>query len=121
MSGERRAGGGATEAPPSYPATTDGPITFYPVGWNGVVRGWVWVSDDDVAAGYVPRRAAGDEGFRTGVAWVRLLTAAFAEGLTPREALARYAALPPRMGLGQLLLEQPSYADAVADLRRGRR
>ncbi|WP_207456625.1 hypothetical protein [Desertivibrio insolitus] len=117
----RRLRGGASTARPTYPSSTDGPITYFPVGWNGAVRGWVWISDDDDAAGYVPRRAAGDEGFRTGVAWVGLLASAYEDGLSPRAALQRYAALPPRMGLGQLLLEQPGYADSVSDLRRGRR
>lgn len=102
----------------SFPSTSDGPITFYPVAWNGAVRGWIWISDDERAVGYVPRRSAGDQAFRTGVAWVGLLADAYAEGLTPRDALHRYAGGPPRIGFGQLLLEQPGYAETVVELRR---
>jgi hypothetical protein len=97
-----------------------GPVTFYPVDWNGAVRGWVWIDDDGSALGYVPRRAAGDLAFATGVAWTNRFDAALGRGLTPREALAEAADAPPRIGYGRVLLQEPGRAASVAEIR-GRR
>lgn len=55
---------------------------------QGTVLGYVWVNDEDGAAGWKTRRAGGDEAFNCGALYVSKLRDAKARGLSPTAALA---------------------------------
>jgi hypothetical protein len=54
---------------------------------QGTVLGYVWVNDEDDAAGYMARRAGGDEAFNRGAPYISSLLEAKARGLSPSAAL----------------------------------
>ncbi len=70
----------------------------------------MWAGDEDDAAAYEPRRAAGPRGVNAGGHWVRRLRAARERALRPSEALAELYADPEPGGKGRPL--PGSLADA---------
>jgi hypothetical protein len=97
MSGERPVTPRTTEplwfnevdSPPHYGRQTDKPVHFVTVADSqGTVLGYVWVNDEDDAAGWEVRRAGGDEAFNQGALYVSSLLEAKARGLSPSAALA---------------------------------
>lgn len=78
-------------APDSWPWTTAGPVRYVPVHGERTLLGYLWASEGDDAAGFVPAAGAEDDGDNADVAWTDRLREAKAAGLTPREALRRWA------------------------------
>ncbi|MFH8656695.1 hypothetical protein [Streptomyces afghaniensis] len=77
------------DSPPRYDRTTDKPVRYADVvDRAGTVLGYVWVNDEDDAAGWQYRRAGGDA-FNMGALWAAELHEAKAQGLTPSAALAK--------------------------------
>jgi hypothetical protein len=77
------------DSPPRSAHTTDKPVHYAAVvDRNGTILGYVWVNDEDDAAGWQYRRAGGDEAFNQGVLYVSMLHDAKARGLRPTGALA---------------------------------
>ncbi len=71
--------------PPEYASQTRNPVQYVAVANpSGTVIGYLWFSDEDAAARWIPRRVAPEEG---GV-WIGRLRDAKARGLRPSEALA---------------------------------
>ncbi|RKS74712.1 hypothetical protein BZB76_3229 [Actinomadura pelletieri DSM 43383] len=83
-----------------YPASTDGPVRYYPVVLQGKVVGYLWASVADDAAYWQDRADAGALGYNAGVPWVLRLREAAREGLTPLQALRKWKGAPedPRGG-----------------------
>ena len=81
-------------APDSWPWTTDGPVHYVPVNGERAVLGYLWASEADDAAGFVPAAGAGDDGDNADVAWTDRLREAKASGLTPLEAVRHWAGRP---------------------------
>lgn len=71
-----------------YSDQTEKPVAYLRVIRDQTVLGYLWASDEDQAAGYIPRSSAGDDALNTGVAWSQRLREAKARGLTPAQALA---------------------------------
>ena len=97
MSSERRVSPRMTEAlqfkevdsPARYAPSTDKPVRYVTVAdRQGMILGYLWINDEDDAADWQVRRAAGDEGYNKGSLWVSLLQDAKARGITPAAALA---------------------------------
>lgn len=97
MSSERRVSPRMTEAlqfkevdsPARYARSTDKPVRYVAVAdRQGMILGYLWINDEDDAAGWKVRRAAGDEGYNKGSLWVSLLHDAKVRDLTPAAALA---------------------------------
>jgi hypothetical protein len=97
MSNERRVSPRMTEplqfkevdSPPRYARSTEKPVRYVAVAdRQGMLLGYLWINDEDDAAGWKVRRAAGDEGYNKGSLWVSLLHDAKARGLAPSAALA---------------------------------
>ncbi|RFS85508.1 hypothetical protein D0T12_10780 [Actinomadura spongiicola] len=84
----------------SYPASTDGPVRYFPVVLQGKVVGYLWASVSDDAAHWQDRGDAGALGYNAGVPWVMRLREAGAQGLTPLQALRKWKGAPedPRGG-----------------------
>lgn len=79
-----------TDGPPHYAGTTDNPVRYAAVvDRAGTVLGYVWVNDEDDAAGWQYRRAGGDDAFNMGALWAAELHEAKAQGLAPSAALAK--------------------------------
>ena len=89
---------------------------------NGVVLGYVWAGDEDDAAAYEPRQAAGPRGVNAGGSWVRRLRKAKEQGIRPSEALAELYGDPEPGGNGRPLpgsLAEAPNAAAVEALAQG--
>ena len=104
-------------APEEFPASTEGAVWFVPVTLRGTVVGYAWAAVTNDAAGYVPRAAAGDDGFNTGVVWVGRFRWAKANGLAPLEALARWAGEPEDELAGHVAAAARAEAASLSDLR----
>ncbi|MFF2325502.1 MULTISPECIES: hypothetical protein [unclassified Streptomyces] len=79
----------APGGPPRYNRLSDKPVQYLTVASrDGEVIGYVWANDEDDAAGWLVRKAGGDEAFNKGSRWARKLHDAKARGITPTAALA---------------------------------
>lgn len=77
------------DGPQRYASTTDGPVDFVHVAnADGVVLGYLWISDGADAAGFAVRESAGNDAFNAGVYWFDQLRKAKGGGLSPSDALA---------------------------------
>jgi len=77
--------------PRDYARATDGPVRYLAVATGDVLLGYLWASEQEDAAGFVPRAAAGDDGLNASVAWTMELRARKARELLPVQALAELA------------------------------
>ncbi|CAL9315787.1 hypothetical protein [Streptomyces sp. SudanB52_2052] len=78
------------DGPPRYARTTDKAVQYAAVvDRTGTVLGYVWVNDEDGAAGWQYRRAGGDEAFNMGALWAAEFHEAKRQGLAPSAALAK--------------------------------
>lgn len=76
------------DGPTRYATTTDKPVQYVTVAdRQGAVLGYVWSNDEDDAAGYMFRRAGGDNAFNAGSLYVSSLHDAKARGINPTDAL----------------------------------
>ncbi|WP_405993318.1 hypothetical protein [Streptomyces sp. NBC_00986] len=91
--------------PPRYRTRTDKPVRYFTVvdKQNGAVLGYVWGGDEDDAAAYVPRRAAGPVGANESISWISRLREAKARGIRPSQAVAEFLAGPEPGGRGRPL------------------
>ena len=77
--------------PRDYARATDGPVQYVAVATGDVLLGYLWASEQEDAAGFVPRAAAGDDGLNASVAWTLELRARKERDLPPVQALAELA------------------------------
>jgi len=110
--------------PPRYRDWTDKSVRYFTVvdKDGGGVLGYVWAGDEDEAAAYQPRQAAGSRGVNEGMSWIIRLREAKARGIRPSQALAEFLADPEPGGRGRplpgSLADAPNTA-AVEDLANG--
>ncbi|MFJ4623143.1 hypothetical protein [Streptomyces sp. NPDC088812] len=109
--------------PARYRTRTDKPVRYVSVvdKQGGAVLGYVWVSDEDDAAAWEPRRAAGPRALSEGGLWHARLTEAKGRGVTPSQALAELLA-SPEGNKGRVVPESLAAApdaDAVKNLAQG--
>jgi hypothetical protein len=99
--------------PPRYHHWTDKPVRYFTVvdKESGSILGYVWAGDEDGAAAYEPRQAAGPRGVNAGGYWVRRLRAARERDLRPSQALTELYGDPDPGGKGRPL--PGSLADAA--------
>ena len=114
----------APGGPPRYRDRTDKPVQYFTVvdKQNGTVLGYVWAGDEDDAAAYEPRQAAGPVGANESMSWISRLREAKARGIRPSQALAEFLAGPEPGGRGRPLpgsLTDAPNADAVEALAKG--
>ncbi|MGW1737112.1 hypothetical protein [Streptomyces sp. NPDC001937] len=77
-----------SDGPPDYAYRTDGPVRYFAVADDtGTVLGYVWGNDQDDAAAWEPRPAAGPKAFNGGFLWEMKLREFKARGTTPTAAL----------------------------------
>ncbi|MEV0483141.1 hypothetical protein AB0I69_21350 [Streptomyces sp. NPDC050508] len=91
--------------PPKYRNRTDKPVRYFTVvdKEGGAVLGYVWAGDEDEAAAYEPRQAAGPRAVNEGGFWIRRLRNAKERGLRPSQALAEFSAGRDPAGKGRPL------------------
>ncbi|KOG40886.1 hypothetical protein [Streptomyces resistomycificus] len=109
--------------PPRYRNHTDKPVRYFTVvdKQGGAVLGYVWAGDEDDAAMWEPREAAGPRAFSEGGIWHARLEEAKGRGLLPSQALAELLAQPEGnkgRALPDSLTDAPS-ATAVEALAKG--
>ncbi|MER8085416.1 hypothetical protein ACFVZR_15040 [Streptomyces sp. NPDC058316] len=79
----------APGGPPRYGSRSHKPVQYLTVAdRDGETIGYVWANDEDDAAGWLVRKAGGDEAFNKGARWARKLHDAKARGIAPTAALA---------------------------------
>ncbi|MET7792013.1 hypothetical protein ABZS93_36420 [Streptomyces sp900116325] len=79
----------APGGPPRYSHLSQKPFQYLTVtDRDGEVIGYAWANDEDDAAGWVVRKAGGDDAFNKGARWARKLHDAKARGVAPTAALA---------------------------------
>ncbi|WP_051858119.1 hypothetical protein [Streptomyces cellulosae] len=115
----------APGGPPRYRDRTDKPVQYFTVvdKQGGAVLGYVWAGDEDDAAAYQPRHAAGGRGINEGISWITGLREAKARGVRPSQALAELYDDPEPGGRGRPLpgsLTDAPHAAAVETLAQGR-
>jgi hypothetical protein len=99
-----------------YDFLTSGPVRYLPVTRRGALLGYLWASTTDHAADYLPRAAAGADGFNAGMLWMSRLDQSQVEGLAPLAALRRWVGKPEDPvagGIPALVLEQEALSTAV--------
>lgn len=105
---------------PRYEFRAQGPVDFVPIrrdrDGTSEVLGYLWFSDEEMAAGYVADQSLSPESDNLGMIWIENLSHAKAEGLSPSEAAASFVAMPPGPA-GQLVPGERSTAPTLADLR----
>jgi hypothetical protein len=106
------------EGPPDYGYSTEGPVRYVAVAGDAGVLGYLWFAEAEDAAGFVPRKAAGDDAFNAGVAWRRPLRACKARGLTPAEALGEFLAGTAVAHAGGVVPGSETAAPDLATVRR---
>ncbi|WP_055490185.1 hypothetical protein [Streptomyces sp. TP-A0356] len=76
--------------PPRYRDWTEKPVQYFTVvdKQSGAVLGYVWAGDEEEAAAWEPRQAAGPRGVNEGMSWISRLRKAKERGLQPSQALA---------------------------------
>lgn len=86
--------------PDTYAPTTDGPVRYAPaVSGDGTVLGYVWAAEEEDAAGFVERAAAGTVNTTNAAAvWHRRLARAHARGLPAPRALREWIGEDPAAG-----------------------
>lgn len=110
--------------PPRYRTRTEKPVRYFTVvdKQDGVILGYVWAADEDDAAAWEPRQAAGPRAFIEGGAWHAMLEEAKGRGIRPSEALAELYVDPDAgvkgRGLPGSLTDAPN-AGAVKALAQG--
>ncbi|MEU3512398.1 hypothetical protein ABZ733_31865 [Streptomyces longwoodensis] len=84
------------EGPPRYRTRTDRPVQYVTVvdQTGGALLAYVWAGDEDDAAAWVPRDAAGGRALADGGHWHTRLRGAKERGLLPSQALAELLASP---------------------------
>jgi hypothetical protein len=110
--------------PPRYQTRTDRPVRYFAVvdKENGVVLGYVWAGDEDDAAAWEPRQAAGPRALMEGSGWFHRLEKAKGRGVRPSQALEELLAEPAAGKYGRALpdsLTDAPNADAVKALAKG--
>ncbi|MEU0845699.1 hypothetical protein ABZ370_40470 [Streptomyces sp. NPDC005962] len=82
--------------PPRYQTYTGKPVRYFTVvdKQRGAVLGYVWANDEDDAAAWEPREAAGPRAFSEGGIWHARLEDAKQRGLLPSQALEELLASP---------------------------
>jgi hypothetical protein len=105
--------------PPRYRNETDAPVSYREItDSRGLLIGYLWASPAEDAAGYLPRRAAGEMAFWASGLWEYRLNEAHAEWLSPLEALHRYETAPVDGPYGGISRESPVLeAGSLAELR----
>ena len=86
-----------------YEFMTDSPIRYLAVTLGGDVLGYLWASETDDAADYLPRPDGGAVGLDAGYVWGPRLNRAHEEGLTPMELLLRWKGEPEHPEGGGIL------------------
>jgi hypothetical protein len=114
----------APGGPPRYRDRSDKPVHYFTVvdKQGGAILGYVWACDEDDAAAYRPRQAAGGQAINEGISWITRLREAKARGIRPSQALADFLADPEPPGRGRPLpgsLTDAPNAAAVEALARG--
>ncbi|MFE9097643.1 hypothetical protein [Streptomyces sp. NPDC007264] len=110
--------------PPRYQTQTEKPVRYFAVADkdNGAVLGYVWVCDEDDAAAWEPRQAAGPRALMEGSGWFHRLEKAKGRGVPPSQALAELLAEPAVGKFGRALpdsLSDAPNAGAVKALAKG--
>ncbi len=82
--------------PSRYQGRTEKPVQYFAVVGkrDGVVLGYVWAGDEDDAAAWEPRQAAGPRALMEGSGWFHRLEEAKGRGILPSQALAELLADP---------------------------
>ncbi|MFE9764304.1 hypothetical protein ACFYPC_07175 [Streptomyces sp. NPDC005808] len=80
----------APGGPPRYRDWTDKPVRYFVVvdKKDGAVLGYVWAGDEDDAAAWEPRQAAGPRALMESLGWFDRLGEAKGRGIRPSQALA---------------------------------
>ncbi|WP_330349798.1 hypothetical protein [Streptomyces sp. NBC_00582] len=109
--------------PPRYRTRTDKPVRYVTVvdKQGGAVLGHVWANDEDDAAAWEPRQAAGGRALAEGGHWHARLEEAKGRGVPPSRALAEMLSRPEG-NRGRVLpgsLADAPNADAVTSLAEG--
>jgi hypothetical protein len=110
--------------PPRYQTRTDKPVRYFEVAdrESGVVLGYIWASDEDDAAAWEPREAAGPRALMEGSIWFHRLEKAKGRGILPSEAVRELLAEPAVGKFGRVLpdsLREAPNAAAVKALAKG--
>ncbi|KUN05327.1 hypothetical protein AQI95_17870 [Streptomyces yokosukanensis] len=82
--------------PSRYATRTDKPVRYFTVvdKEGGAALGYVWANDEDDAAAWVPRAAAGGRALAEGGHWHARLQEAKGRGIPPSQALAEMLSNP---------------------------
>ncbi|GHD98931.1 hypothetical protein [Streptomyces alanosinicus] len=85
-----------TPGPARYQTRTDKPVRYFTVvdKEGGAALGYVWGNDEDDAAAWVPRAAAGGRALAEGGHWHARLQEAKGRGIPPSQALTEMLANP---------------------------
>jgi hypothetical protein len=78
----------------TYPEGAAGPVRYLTVARRHTALGYVWASEDGLAAGYVPRAAAGRAGEAAAGLWRLWLSRSFQARLSSLDAIRRCMAVP---------------------------
>jgi hypothetical protein len=103
--------------PDRYASDAAGPVRWVEVASGGRTLGYLWAADQEGAAGWVSRSAAGDDGDNAGVDWYGLLRAAKADGLSPFQALASMLSDPGGGVMGRAVPGSGGDLPSLAALR----
>lgn len=105
-------------APDDWPWTTDGAVRYVPARLEDALLGYLWASEMDDAAGFVPAAPAGAAGDNADVAWTDRLREAKASGLTPLAALRHWAGRPADDRCGAVPAAAELRAGSLAEVQR---
>ncbi|MFI5881757.1 hypothetical protein [Streptomyces sp. NPDC051554] len=109
--------------PPRYRTRTDKPVRYFTVAdkEGGAALGYVWAGDEDDAAAWEQRAAAGGRALAEGGHWHARLEEAKGRGIPPSQALAEMLSNPEGnrgRALSDSLTDAPNAA-AVETLAKG--
>ena len=82
------------------------------------VLGFLWFSDTEDAAGYLPRAQMAPDSFNSSVIWIERLRSAKKRGLAPTAALAEFINLPTDPAWGQIVDAEPEVTASLSDLKK---
>ena len=110
--------------PPRYRNRTDKPVRYFTVAdkEGGAALVYVWAGNEDDAAAWEPRQAAGPRGLMEGLGWFNRLEKANGRGIRASQAIEEMLAEPATGKYGRALpdsLTDAPNAAAVETLAQG--
>lgn len=104
--------------PVRYSREATGRVQYVRIANDDATLGFIWFSDSETAAHFLPRSSAGTNANNAAVVWGARLAEAKKNGLRPSEAVSHLSTLGTTVETGSILHDQVQEAASLEEMRR---